>query len=117
MRIFAVDKNNDLYLGADGSLAMKNGLLAFMQACEHAMQSLLGEMPFAQGRGLPFKEAVWTGTPDLRLFEESARTLLLSLEGATSISEFYCEVCENTLKYRAVIRSVYGTAAIGATNG
>lgn len=120
MRIFAVDKNNDLYIGPNGQLAMNADLAAFSQACEHAMQSLLGEMVFATGRGLPYMETVWGSSPNLRLFEDHARRILRGIPGSLGVTAFECENTDNTLTYRASIRSVYGTAAIngeGADNG
>ena len=120
MRIFAVDANNDLFTGANGSMAINTDLAAFMQACEHAMQSVLGEMVFAQGRGLPYAEAIWGGARNLRLFEDESRKTLGNIPNSLGVTEFECAVENNILGYRAVIRSVYGEVTIGgegARNG
>lgn len=117
MRIFAVDDNNDLYLGANGRLALHGDLDAFGQACKHAMQALLGEMVFAGDRGLPYAQLVWVGNPQLRQFEEAARSLLLSIPGALAVTEFACEISGDALVYRAVISSIYGPAALAGRSG
>lgn len=112
MRIFAVDKNNDLYLAPNGQLAVNTELAALMQTCEHALQSLLGEMVFSSGRGLPYMETVWSSAPNPRLFENAARHTLRGIQGVLAVASFTCEARENTLFYQAVIRSVYGLGTI-----
>lgn len=114
MKILAVNGNNDLYLAPDGNLALKTGLPALMQACEHTMQSILGEMIHHAGRGLPYREAVWE-SGDLRLFEDSARGHLSSLEGVEAVTEFACETDADTFRYWASIRSVFGEFEISGT--
>ena len=86
-----------------------------MQACEHVMQSLAGEMIFAEGRGLPWRETIWTGQPNIRLFETAARRALRTIEGVTSIPALTCAIDGNTLRYQATIATAYGTAEIGGT--
>jgi hypothetical protein len=120
MRIFAVDKNNDCYVDRNGQLAINTGLAALVQTCEHAMRGLLGEMVFSTPRGLPYWETVFTSTPKLRLFEDSARRTLRGIAGVLSVDSFVCEMREGILMYQAVIRSVYGSVTInstGAANG
>lgn len=115
MRIFAVDENNDIHLDASGRLALNTDLAALMQACEHVMQSLLGEMVFSVGRGLPWRETIWTGSPNLRLFENASRNALRTVKGVRSIAEFSCVNEGNVLRYRATIESIYGQGTIGGT--
>lgn len=113
MRIFAVDKNNDIHLGPDGHLAMNTELAALLQTCEHAMQALRGEMVYATERGMPYLETVWGAAPNLRLFEDAARGTLNSIEGVEHIISFSCLAEDNILKYWATIQSVYGTFELG----
>lgn len=119
MRIFAVDENNDMYIAASGQLAVNTALAALVQTCEHSMQSLLGEMVFSTGRGLPYREAVWSGAPNLRLFELSARRTLRNIEGVVAVDSLTYEARDNTLNYQATIRSSYGTFTIsnGSNSG
>ena len=118
MRIFAVDENNDIHLDASGQLALNINLAALLQACEHVMQSLLGEMVFSVGRGLPWRETIWTGNPNLRLFENASRNALLSVKGVRSVREFSCVIDGNVLRYQATIESIYGQGIIeGNANG
>lgn len=108
MRIFAVDADNDIYLGADGHLAFNDELQALMQTAEHVMQSILGEMVHASSRGLPYRETVWCSAPNLRLFEDHARLTLISVKGVLSVDSFSCSATNNTLRYWATLRTAYG---------
>ena len=108
MRTLAVDRDNDIFVGASGSLAMALDLQAVMQACAHALKGIAGEMAFNAGRGLPYFEAVWTGSPNLRVFEDAARQTLAGIEGVTGVPAFDCSVEGNILAYRATISTVYG---------
>lgn len=112
MRIFAVDQNNDLHLSPAGSLAINKDRTALMQACEHAMQALLNEMVFAQGRGLPYQETIWIGSPNLRLFEDASRRALSSITGVQSVASFEASAADHVLTYRATIKSIYGETPI-----
>lgn len=115
MRNFAVDTNNDLFIGANGSMAVNTELAAVMQTCEHVMQSLLGEVAFSTHRGLPYMETVWNGNPNLRLFEAAARKTLATVNGVVAVRAFNCEVSDNTLRYWATIESAFGTFEVGST--
>ena len=117
MRIFAVDKNNDLYRGPDGHMAVNTDLAALTQACEHAMQAILNEMVFCADRGLPYFEAVWADAPNLRAFDDAARGTLSAIRGVVRVTEFSSELSGDALVYRATISTVYGTAEIGGGVG
>ena len=109
MRGFAVDENNDLYLGPTGNLAMSFELAAVMQKCAHAMKAILDEMVFHQGRGQPYFETVWNDAPSLRAFENVARGTLNALSGVKRVTEFVASADAGVLRYQATISTVYGT--------
>lgn len=108
MRIFAVDTNNDLFVGRHGGLAVRTGLEALGQTCEHVMKAILGEMVFSASRGLPYFETLWTGNPDLRAFEEAARISLRNVPGVIAVVSFSAEIQGNTCVYNAGIKTIYG---------
>ena len=112
MRIFAVDANNDLFIGPNGKMAVATDLEAFSQACEHAMKTVSNEMVFCADRGLPYFEAVWSDTENPRTFEDRARGTLKAIPGALRVAEFSAGASGGTLRYRAVISSIYGTVTI-----
>ena len=112
MRIFAVNKDNDIYIDRRGNLAIGKDLLALKQNLEHVMQSLFGEMLHHKRRGLPYQECVWSGSPNLRQFEAFARVTLRREKGVNSIDSMTVWREHNTLCYSAVISTIYGTVSI-----
>jgi len=114
MRIFAVNRHNDIYRAAHGSLALAHGADALRQNLEHVMQSLLGEMIHHTNRGLPYADCVWSGAPKLRQFEAFARVALKKERGVRRIVEFAAERRENTLLYRVTLDTIYGEMTINA---
>lgn len=113
-RVISVDANNDLYIGADGSLAMSTALEAVLQACEQAAKTQLGELMYATNQGLPNFAAVWDGAPNLLQFEAYLRRTLSGVEGVTGIESLSTSIAANKLSYLVTIQTIYG---LGAING
>ena len=109
---FAVDANNDLFIGGDDLLAVTSGLQAVLQNCEHAAKTILNEMVLAQGEGLPYFEAIWTGVPNIPVFEAAFRQRILAVEGVTGVTTLATQIAGEVLTYKATIRTVYGTGEI-----
>lgn len=114
MRVIAVDENNDLYIGADGSLAMATELDAVMQAAQQAAQTQLGEMQYAVDQGVPNFATVWNGAANLSQFEAYLRRTLLAVDHVTGVQDLTVSVANNALSYAATILTDYGP---GALNG
>lgn len=114
MKSFAVDANNDLYLDAGGSLAFANNVAAVLNVCQHVAQAIRNEMVFAQPRGLPDFQAVWNGAPKLSVWEAAFRSRIAKVKGVIGIQSLDISQVGDTLKYDAVILTLYGE---GALNG
>lgn len=113
-RTFSVDGNNDLTLDASDHLAQATGLQAVLQLCAHAAKAVLNEMVLAQGEGIPYFEAVFTGRPNVSVFEAALRTRLLAVEGVDAIVALQTRQIGSALGYAATIRTIYGE---GPVNG
>ena len=113
MKSFAVDSNNDLFLDRRGNIAMSYDLDAVMQNLEHIMQSVLGEMVLALGRGLPYFETVWTAQK-LRLFETYARRRLLAEPGVEAVEHFSASQEGDVLRYHVIVRTAYGQGVLNS---
>lgn len=112
--VVAVDSNNDIFVGPDGSLATAAGLLAVLQACEHAAKTQAGEMVYAVDQGLPNFATIWNGSPQRSQFEAFLRRALLAVPDVLEVRELNTEVSGGVLSYRAVIKTIYGTGAVNA---
>jgi len=113
-RVIAVDSNNDIYIGPDGSLAMATALEAVMQAAQQAAQTQFAEMIYAVDQGVPNFAAVWEGAANVSQFEAALRRTLLAVAHVTGISELSTEISNNKLSYAATIETDYGQ---GVLNG
>ena len=112
IRVLAVDKNNDLYIAANGSLATADGLQAVMQAAQQAAQTQLAEMIYAVDQGVPNLQSVWDGAPNIPQFEAYLRAALLAVAGVTGVQTLEAQVVGDRLVYRATIQTIYGTGAV-----
>ena len=111
---FAVNSNNDIYLGTDGNLAIVFDMQGTLQACEHALKTVLGEMIFATNQGLPNFQLIWVGVPNLQQYEAAVRATILAVDGVVEVVSFLADLSDNTLTYTITIRTIYG---VGVVNG
>lgn len=115
-RTFAVDANNDIFIGLDDRLSFNAELDALLQLCEHAATTLLGEMVLAADQGVPYFQALWSGRPNLPVWEAAFRQRVLAVEGVTAIVALTTRRDGDRLIYSATIRTTFGTGTIGNAN-
>jgi len=109
MRTLAVNENNDIYLGADGNIAIASDINAVMQLCEQEARIRLNELPYAQSQGIPFFNSVFTDSPDLSLYEMYLRRQFARVDNVTGVQSVAFNIDNNVLSYEAVIVTTYGT--------
>ncbi len=111
-KTFAVDANNDLVIGQDDRLTLRDGLAAVLQNCEHAAKTILNEMVLAQGEGLPYFESVWVGVPNLPVWEAAFRTRIQAVQDVVAVTALQVQVTGERVIYNASIQTVYGSGVI-----
>jgi hypothetical protein len=126
VQTFAVNPNNDLYIDAQGNLAIVYDIEAVAQACKQAALTLLGEMVLQTNQGIPYFTAVWVGVPNIPAFESALRTSWLAIQGVTGIMELTTTIGPYTppgmtlpitaLSYSAIIETIFGSANIATEN-
>jgi hypothetical protein len=109
LKSLATNQRNDLFINADGSLALARDIEAVKQDCQHAMQAQLGEMVFALDRGMPTRDLVWHDT-NLVQFEAYARQTLRAVGGVVDVTAFEVAIEDNALRYSVTIQTVFGPA-------
>ncbi len=109
---FAINDQNDIYLGNNGNLVIFSGLPAVTQACQTATQAQLGEMVLETGKGIPNFQAVWVGTPNYALWSSYVLATLNAIDGVNEVTSLQVKTANNMLTYIAVIASEYGPAEI-----
>jgi hypothetical protein len=111
-RTFATDSTNDLYIGETDTLVLVEGVEAVKFAAEQAVRTLLGEMVLAADQGLPYFEALWTGTPNLQRFEAALRQTILAVADVRSILTLDITIAGQNVRYVAEILTSYGPVAL-----
>lgn len=104
-----VDASNDVYLSADGNIALLSGVEAVRDACKTVAQAQLGEMVFATKNGLPTMQTIWIGTPKVALYESYLRTALESVEGVVAVKELKYTLDGGVFAYTATLETIYGS--------
>lgn len=105
----AVDENNDIYLDANGNIALVYDLEAVRQDCDHAAKTLLGDLIFNQDLGIPYLQTVFTPPINLTQFEAALRDNLLGVNSAiTQVLSVSINQNGDVLNYVAQIASIYG---------
>lgn len=109
MKSLATHQRNDLFIDADGSLAIARDIEAVKQDCQHAMQAQLGEMVLATDRGMPTMDVVWHNT-NLVQFEAYARQTLRAVGGVVDVIALDVAIVDGSLRYSTTIQTAFGTA-------
>ena len=111
MKSLATNQRNDLFINADGNLAIARDIEAVKQDCQHAMQAQLGEMVLALDRGMPTRDLVWHNT-NLVQFEAYARQTLRAVGGVVDVIAFDVAIEDGALYYSATIQTVFGVTKL-----
>ena len=124
VQTFAVNDNNDLYIDGNGDIAIVYDQQAVLQACQQAAQTLLGEMVLDTNQGIPYFTAVWTGIPNIPVFEGALRAAWLAVPGVTSVQQLDTQyittvipdtdIPTNAVSYSATIATIFGTGEIAS---
>jgi hypothetical protein len=114
-RTIAVDSNNDIFVGPDGSLAIATAREAVLHCCAQAAKTQLGEMIYAVDQGLPNFGAVWNGAPNVGLFEAYLRRNLQAVPDVVSVDSVTIDATGGALIYVATIQTIYGPGAINGS--
>jgi hypothetical protein len=109
---FDLSPSGDVYIGANGNLAVATGLQAIQDACLNVCRARLGEEVLTTGNGLPYFECVFNGSPNLAIFRSYLITVLNNVPGVTSVSDVAISIANNTLSFSATIQTIYGPATV-----
>lgn len=69
--VLTIGAFNDIYLDRFGNIATSTDLQAVLEECAQAARTLLGECIFNTSIGVPYKQVVWVGVPNLQQFQAS----------------------------------------------
>lgn len=108
----AVNENNDIYLDANGNLALATGIDAVLILCARAAKAQLGEMVLNTDQGMPNFQTIWNGSPNVAQFEAALRRTLLQVVDVLGVTGIDVALTNNVLRYTATIITAYGEGVI-----
>ena len=111
-RSFGENNNNDLYIGEDGNLVIRQDIEAVLLLCKAAAEAQLLEMVLAVDQGMPNFQTIWTDAGSIAPFEAALRVQISSIPDVRNIKSLDITVIGNDLIYRAVIDTVFGEGEI-----
>jgi hypothetical protein len=109
---FAVNSNNDLYIGVDGNLAIVTDLEAVKQDCEHVAKTMLESCVLQTNYGLPYFQVVFNGTPQIPQFQAALRQAFLNVNGVMDVISLSTNKNADILTYSATIETAFGAVAL-----
>ena len=104
--------NNDIYLDSNGNMAIAEDLDAVLQACEQACKTLLGELVLQNNIGIPYFQSVFSGAPNVGVFNASLRSAITSIPGVIQVISLEIEQVAEDLTYNAAIETQFGRGSI-----
>ena len=107
MKILSANTNNDIH-AAGGHLVIATGLAAISQHCQQAVKAQKGEMVYAAHRGTNTMDTIFSGSPNLRLFEASVRQQIGNIDGVVGVDGLDVIRQNNTLSYKITINTTIG---------
>ena len=113
MRTLGTNSNNDLYIAANGQLAIKSELSALAQTCEHVVKTMMGELILQGDEGIPNFQLIWGGAPNIAQAENAIREALSRVSGVEEVTELSAFVSNDKFVYNATIKTIYGEVSLG----
>lgn len=110
-RTLATDAQNDITFDRSGDVLIVTGVAAVAANCRTAIQAQRGEMIYALDKGMPTAETAWNDYNPIQ-FEAAARVILKAVPDVLGVDSVTLERDGPTLRYTAVIRTIYGETAI-----
>lgn len=106
---------NDIYFDPTTRfIAIKTGVDAVLQACEHAVKAVRGEMIYNTTLGTDYFGTVFNSDPNVLAFETSAEAQILRVPDVIRVINFLADLdaAKNQLSYYAEIETIYGMGVI-----
>ena len=111
-KTLARDENCDLFVDANGNLAIATGMDAYVQIVNAKMRTVLGELPMDVNGGLPYFQTIFKDASMVDVFEAEAVKMLEGIDFVSSVKSFTCEVRGDVLYYTSEIVTDRGALTV-----
>ena len=105
---------NDIYIDANGMLAISTGKQAYADIITDAIRTIRGELWSDTGFGVEYFGTVFARSNSIEAWKVQVRSIIQGFDFVKSISEFNTEYDSNshTLNFKIVIETDQGTVEV-----
>lgn len=111
MKTLSTDENNDIFLTSKG-FSFTVDAYAVASVAEKVLQTQRGELRYDIIRGIPWFETVFSSIRNLKAWEAEMVLSIKSVAGVVGMTSFNYRVTGNQVSYLAIMKTIYGEAAI-----
>jgi hypothetical protein len=108
MKTIGIDENNDIFLDNSNNLAIKTNLEAMGDIFVNKSQTILGELPYDQEKGIDFFNTIFSSPAYLDLYQNQLISQLEDTEETLKISNFTGTTKDNIFEYSLEAQTSYG---------
>lgn len=108
MQTISINQNNDIFIDANGNIALTNDLKALSDVCKNKVLTTLGEPQYNQLNGVPYFETVFCDVAKPDLFQTAVIETIEQTEHVVRVTEFNYSQNNNILSYSLKIISDFG---------
>jgi endoglucanase Acf2 len=112
VQTLGLSASNDIYVNPSGNIQVDTALQALVDICLNVSKALLGEMVLTVNNGLPYFQAVFTGVPNLAVFQTYLINALNGIDGVNSVQNVNMSLDDNVLSFTATISTIYGPTTL-----
>lgn len=112
MKTLATDKNNDLFINAEGYIAVSEDLDALANISKNAVLVNRGELHYNVLNGIPYLETIFSDSVNTDMFQANIIQTLEGLEGVERISAFSFDIKDGIYSYSVEEITEYGTVVL-----
>ncbi len=112
MKTINTDKNNDLFVNAEGNIAIVDSADALANISKNAVLLNKGELEFNKQKGIPYFETIFADNANTDIFQANIVQTLENLDGVERISSFSYEIVDGVYSYSVEEITDYGTVVV-----
>ena len=108
MQTISINQDNDIYIDANGNIALTSDIQALSDVCKNKVLTTLGEPQYNQLNGVPYFETVFCDISKPDLFQAAVIQTIENTEHVIRTSDFAYTQNNNVLSYTVKIISDFG---------
>jgi len=112
MKTIATDSKNDLFINAQGNIAITKDIEALANISKNAVLVNQGELEFNKQKGVPYFETIFADSANTDMFQAHIIHTLEDLDGIERVAAFSYSVKDGVYSYSVEEITEYGTVVL-----